>query len=239
MLGTASLYTLVPLAAALLSGVVAAIRAPGARLTSGLQHFAAGVVFAATAIELIPAVLERSPWVAILGFAAGIVVMFTFRHVGTRIELRRERAGATGVPVGLIVATGVDFLVDGVILGAGFSAEASVGLLLTIALAVEYLFVGLSISASVASTLPRHVVAILPAVLALLTIVGTIAGVVLLQGAPAALLAGVLAFGAVAFMYLATEELLVEAHENGETSLGSIGFFVGFLVYLVLSELVH
>ena len=46
-----------------------------------------------------------------------------------------------------------------------------------------------------------------------------------------------LAFGAVALMCLATEELLVEAHARGETSTGSVGFFVGFLIYLVLSEL--
>jgi ZIP family zinc transporter len=59
-----------------------------------------------------------------------------------------------------------------------------------------------------------------------------------LSGASATLLAGVLAFGAVAFMYLATEELLVEAHAKGETSIGSVGFFVGFLIYLVLSELI-
>jgi ZIP family zinc transporter len=229
VLSTIALCTLVPLAAALLSGGIAAVRAPGPRLTSGLQHFAAGVVFAATAIELVPAVLERSPWVA---------VMFTFRHVGARIERGRAARGALGVPVGLIVATGIDFLVDGVILGAGFSAEAQVGVLLTVALAVEYLFVGLSISASIAGTLPTLVVALLPAVLAVLTIGGALGGAVLLGGASAALLAGVLAFGAVAFMYLATEELLVEAHESGETSVGSVGFFVGFLVYLVLSELI-
>ena len=28
-------------------------------------------------------------------------------------------------------------------------------------------------------------------------------------------------------MYLATEELLIQAHERGETALGSIGLFVG------------
>ena len=39
-------------------------------------------------------------------------------------------------------------------------------------------------------------------------------------------------------MYLATEELLVEAHEQGETALGSVGFFVGFLIYLLLDELI-
>ena len=59
-----------------------------------------------------------------------------------------------------------------------------------------------------------------------------------LTGASPAVLAGVLAFGAVAFMYLATEELLVEAHAKGETSIGSVGFFVGFLIYLVLAELI-
>lgn len=39
-------------------------------------------------------------------------------------------------------------------------------------------------------------------------------------------------------MYLATEELLVGAHAKGESSLGSVGFFVGFLIYVVLAELI-
>lgn len=51
-------------------------------------------------------------------------------------------------------------------------------------------------------------------------------GAVLLQGASPAMLAGVLAFGAVALMYLATEELLVQAHESGETALRSVGFLL-------------
>lgn len=50
------------------------------------------------------------------------------------------------------------------------------------------------------------------------------------------MLAGVLAFGAVAFMYLATEELLVEAHARGETAVGSTAFYVGFLVILVIEQ---
>ena len=39
-------------------------------------------------------------------------------------------------------------------------------------------------------------------------------------------------------MYLATEELLVQAHASGETATGNVGFFVGFLIYLVLHELI-
>jgi ZIP family zinc transporter len=218
--------------------VAAAVRRPGERVTSGLQHFAAGVVFAAAAIELLPGVLHQGPWVAVVGFGAGIVVMFGCRAVSERAERRREQRGVPGLPIGLATAIGVDFFIDGVILGAGFAAGARTGVLLTIALAIEYLFVGLSLAATLAGTVSRRVVAVAPVVLALLTVLGTVLGVVALNGASATVLAGVLAFGAVAFMYLATEELLVEAHEEGETAVGSVGFFIGFLIYLVLAELI-
>ena len=235
---TALLFSLVPVLAAAVSGGGAAVRSPGPRLTSGLQHFAAGVVFAAAAIELLPGVLKRSPMVAVVGFAAGVAVMFGFRAISERLEHRRETAGETGLPIGLGVAIAVDFFVDGVILGAGFAAGSRVGVLLTIALAVEYLFVGLSLSATLAGSVSRRFVAVAPVALALLTVAGTVAGVLLLGGVSAAVLGGVLAFGAVAFMYLATEELLVQAHAEGETSIGSVGFFLGFLIYLVLTELI-
>jgi ZIP family zinc transporter len=238
MLGTALALTLIPVVAAAVSGVVAAVRPPGERLTSGLQHFAAGVVFAAAAIELLPRVLQEVPTVAIVGFAAGIVVMFGFRAVSERAERRREQRGLQGLPLGLATATAIDFFIDGVILGAGFAAAARTGVLLTIALTIEYLFVGLSLAATLAGKASRRVVAAAPVVLALLTVLGTVLGIVVLSGVSATLLAGVLAFGAVAFMYLATEELLVQAHEEGETAIGSVGFFVGFLIYLVLNELI-
>jgi len=195
-------------------------------------------VFAAAAIELLPDVLLQSPFVAISGFAVGIAVMFSFRAVSERIERTREVRGEQGLPVGLLGATGVDFLIDGVILGAGFAAGRTRGALLTVALAVEYLFVGLSLSATLTGSVRPVTVAAAPVALALLTVLGTVLGAVVLAGASASLLAGVLAFGAVAFMYLATEELLVQAHQSGETATGSVGFFLGFLIYLVVHELV-
>ena len=112
------------------------------------------------------------------------------------------------------------------------------GVLLTIAVAAEYLFVGLSLSATLAGSGSRRFVAVASESLALLTVAGTVVGVLLLGGVSATLLGGVLAFGAVAFIYLATEELLVQVHAEGETSIGSVGSFVGFLIYLVLTELI-
>jgi ZIP family zinc transporter len=66
------LFTLIPVAAAAVAGLIAVTRRPGGRVTSAVQHFAAGVVFAAAAIELLPKVLTEAPWVALGGFAAGI-----------------------------------------------------------------------------------------------------------------------------------------------------------------------
>jgi ZIP family zinc transporter len=233
----AVLFSLIPVVAAGVSGTVAGIRPPGRRVTSGIQHFAAGVVFAAAAIELLPGVLHQRPGVAVAGFAAGIVVMFSFRALSTTLERRRSDDGPA-LPIGLAMATGVDFAVDGLVLGAGFAAGDDTGVLLAIALAVEYLFVGVSLSAAMSGAASRRLTAVAPAALALLTVAGTAVGALLLADASPPLLAGVLAFGAVAFMYLATEELLVEAHEQGETALGSVGFFVGFLIYLLLDELI-
>lgn len=71
---------------------------------------------------------------------------------------------------------------------------------------------------------------------ALATAVGAIGGAAVLGDASAAVLAGVLAFGSAALLYLAVEELLVEAHEERETPILGAMFFLGFLLIYVLGE---
>ena len=64
------LFTLAPVAAMAAGGVIAAYRPPQARLSSSIQHFAAGVVFAALAVEVLPDVVHRDePFAAAAGFA--------------------------------------------------------------------------------------------------------------------------------------------------------------------------
>lgn len=48
------LITLVPAAVTVLGAAIATWRRPNALMTSALQHFAAGVVFAAAAVEILP-----------------------------------------------------------------------------------------------------------------------------------------------------------------------------------------
>lgn len=227
----------VPVAAAGGAGVTATVRQPGARLTSALQHFAAGVVIAAAALELLPEVVRESGLVAVVGFGLGIAVMFGMRAVTDRLESRPTTQPARStLPMGMIGATAIDFLIDGLVLGAGFTAGGHTGVLLAIALAIEYLFVGLSLAGSLGTGASRTLRLALPLLLSLLSVAGAFLGVWLLAGVSPVVLAGVLAFGAVAFMYLATEELLVEAHESGETALGSATFYVGFLAVLMIEQ---
>lgn len=54
-LGTVGLLVVFPVLAAIVGAAVAALRPPGARLTSAVQHFAAGAVLAAIALDVRPA----------------------------------------------------------------------------------------------------------------------------------------------------------------------------------------
>jgi ZIP family zinc transporter len=227
-------FSLIPVAASALGGVIAAIKPPGKVVKSAIQHFAAGVVFAAAALELIPKVRKQPPWVAILGFAVGIVVMVALRLETTHLE----RSRSSQANMGLIAAVGVDVLIDGLVTGAGFASGEETGVLLTIALVLEFLFLGLSVASSLGAQASNWRIMVTPPSLSLLMVVGTFVGEILLGNASAVLLAIVLAFGAVALMYLVTEELLVEAHKGAEGPWIAATFFLGFLVYLVIDELI-
>ena len=73
---TASLLVLFPVGAAALGAGVAAWRRPGPQLTSGIQHFAAGAVFAALAGEVLPDLRREGHLGAVrLGFSAGVALL--------------------------------------------------------------------------------------------------------------------------------------------------------------------
>lgn len=58
MLAQVLLFALLPMTVLVLTGIIAIFRTPGPRLRSALQHFAAGVVFEAAAVEVLPQVRQ-------------------------------------------------------------------------------------------------------------------------------------------------------------------------------------
>jgi ZIP family zinc transporter len=232
---TALGYTLLPMGAILLGGSIAAIRPAGPTLRSSMQHFAAGVVFAVVAVELLPdARRGHRPVEVAIAFSLGVAVMMGLRWLSRKGEqLQGETAGW---PWGLLAGVGVDLLLDGLLLGIGFAAGAKEGMLLSFALAAECLSLGLAAAATLmqVSGTRRWQVVAATAGLALLFGIGAVIGLTVLQGQPDYVLDAVLAFGISALLYLVTEELLVEAHETPETTVATAMFFAGFLLFLIL-----
>lgn len=219
------LLTLAPVTAMVLGALAAGVRRPSRRVSSAVQHLAAGVVFAAVAAELLPQLRQSgAPVPVAIGFLLG---------VGTVLAVKLGFAER-----GVLLAVGVDVLLDGILVGIGFMAGAREGLLLTLALTLEVLFLGLSTAATLSGRglRPARTVGTVAA-LALAIPAGAFLGSGLLSRVPGSVYVGVLAFGAAALLYLVTEELLVEAHEQDDAPLLGAYFFLGFLAILMLEML--
>jgi ZIP family zinc transporter len=232
-----------PVAAGAVGAAVAAIRRPGPRLTSAVQHFAAGVVFAAVAGEVLPDLRSEGRLPAVVvGFGLGVALLLGLAAWSRRMESGAEdgTAGSNVVrlPVGLLAAVGIDLLIDGSLVGLGATLGSNQGVILTIALTLEILFLGVSVCVQLLDRgVGRRKAATVSALLGVATAAGALLSALLLGDANKSVLAGVLAFGAAALLYLVVEELLVEAHEQAETAVLSAAFFLGFLILFVLAEI--
>lgn len=132
-------YSLLPAILMLIGGGIASLYRPGGSITSATQHFAAGVVFAAVAKELLPKIgAYHDPLALIIGFSVGILAMLFLKWLANRLEdLEQEK---TGLSWGLLTAVGIDLLIDGILIGVAFLAGERGGILIAIALAIEIFF---------------------------------------------------------------------------------------------------
>jgi ZIP family zinc transporter len=221
----------IPAAVALGGGVLASLWSPGHQTRSLIQHFAAGVVLAALAVELLPGIeREHAPGLILAGsFALGSLFMYGLKLWTMRIEHQASAAGETnGLGAGLLLATFIDVATDGFIIGAGFAAGGETGTILALGLSVELLFLGLALASE--ATAGWRIIAISGA-LGATVLTSSLVGNALLAGASHAVIGGALAFSAAALLYLVTEELLMEAHTVEEKPVSTLVLFAGFLAF--------
>jgi ZIP family zinc transporter len=221
----------VPALVALCGGILAAVWTPSHQMRSLIQHFAAGVVLAALAVELLPEIeREHAPGLVLAGcFALGSLFMYGLKLWTLRLEHQAKISGAVGgLGTGLLLATFIDVATDGFIIGAGFAAGAETGTVLALGLSVELLFLGLSLTSG--ATAGWRII-VISAALGITVWLFSLLGNVLLSGASHALIGGTLAFSAAALLYLVTEELLMEAHEVEEKPISTLVLFGGFLTF--------
>ncbi|MCA8833287.1 ZIP family metal transporter [Hymenobacter pini] len=246
-------FSLLPAAIMVAGAALAVWRTPGAKLRSAILHFAAGVIFSVVAVELLPDIVaHHAPYEVALGFGLGVAAMLGLRYLTQRLEKQAPalpepadplaepnnpaaEATVRPLPWGLLVAIGIDILIDGLLLGIGFAAGAKEGTLLAIALTIELLSLGLATAVELRQDGHGRARAVaIVAGTSLMLLVGAGIGTTVLRGATGNLLEIVLSFGLAALLFLVTEELLTEAHEETETPLLTLSFFVGFLLFLLL-----
>src|SRR6476659_301790 len=146
------LYSLVPVVFTIIGAAAGVSWSALARYRSYVLHLAAGVVFSVVAVELLPEIQQRARVGGgpvrdvVLGFALGIGTMLVVDKLLDRLrggdDDERQRP-EVAVSLSLFVAVGVDFILDGLLLGVGFAAGARIGILLALAEAAEQLSVGL------------------------------------------------------------------------------------------------
>lgn len=210
---------------------------PSANIRSAVQHFAAGAVLAAIASNVVPEVERMGTFAGIIGgFIAGGLLMIALKWIVVRLEHGKKRGGK--IPIGLAAAAAVDTVLDGAITSAGFSTNQQLGSLLAIALALELLFLTLSVGVEFREgNYKRWQTFAVTGGIASLFFVGALVAGFLLADASEALLAIVLSFGAAALIYLIAEELLVETIEAEKSLFPTATLFAGFVVLLALKLL--
>lgn len=226
-------YALLPALSIVISGIITSFKIPSSKVKSYIQHFAAGVVFSVVGVELLPDIIrEHAPLQVIIGFASGVILMLGIRYFSEKYEKVDENNKSVN---GLIIVLAIDILIDGLLIGIGFAAGEKEGKLLTFALTVELLSLGLALSSSlVKANKSRTNIIITNSLMALFIVIGALIGATLLQNLSSHTLEIVLSFGLATLLFLVTEELLVEAHEEPETLTSTSSFFAGFLIFLIL-----
>ncbi|HVI44644.1 MAG TPA: ZIP family metal transporter [Chitinophaga sp.] len=229
------LFSLIPVVTMMAGGIIASVKQPGGNVRSLILHFAAGVVFSVVAVELLPDIIRNhAPLQVIIGFTAGLVMMILVGKVTGEGKENGDNPGKR-LPMGLLLGIAVDIFIDGLLLGIGFTAGNTEGMLLAIALSVELLSLGMATAAEFgAQGMRRRKTIGLIAVLALLFFISAVLGATLLHNLSDKAMEIVLSFGLSALLFLVTEELLKEAHEEKETIWHTSSFFLGFLIFLVL-----
>ena len=221
------------------SGIAAIYLRPGKTLCTLILHFAGGMVFAIVSMELWPFVRQGHVTIAEgLGFFLGIAVLLGFRWLSHNAIWRDEQSSSTHpLPVNVLVETAENILIDGLVISMAFAATKKAGMLLTLVLAIEAISLG--IAAATRSSKGSHAKRIaLIFFLGSCYVIAAAAGAVLLRHLSAEGVLVALCSGAAALLFLATEEILVEARPPNPLPHRAAAFFAGYFVLLLLDGVV-
>ncbi|MTI95306.1 MAG: zinc/iron permease [Firmicutes bacterium] len=213
---------------------------PSKRLLSGMLGFAAGIMLAISAFDLLPEAVELgSVTGAVLGFLAGVALMMGLDllvphlHIGSG---EQEGGDPEMVKVGYFIFLGIALhnLPEGLAIGAGYSADLRLGAAIALALALHNVPEGMATAMPlVAGGVGKWKVIGLTTLAGLMTPVGTLLGKVVFA-AGSGLVAAALAFAAGAMVYIVSDELIPQSHRF-HSHWANIGLVAGFVLGFVIA----
>jgi ZIP family zinc transporter len=210
-----------------------------------LLGFAAGIMIFASSFSLIrPALMEKNIIQVILGLLLGACIMAVVEVTVPHIHLDRFKAidfkdKAMKKTILVLMAIIIHSIPEGLAIGIGYSSgDASIGLVMTISIAVQNLPEGLVVSAPLIDKGYSKLKAIAFGFLAGIgqpcgAVLGILMGEILAQYK-----AFIFSLAAGAMYYVVSHELIPESHCGGNQMKATFGVIFGFATMLIIDYMV-
>lgn len=231
---TVLLLTLLPAGGNFAGGLAAELLPGSERVRSMALHAAAGVVMAVVAIEIMPEAVGIVPGWGIAG--AFLVGGLLYMLVEWLIQ-RSPSGEGSGRMWMIYVAVATDLFSDGLMIGAGTSVGAQLGLTLAIGQVLADIPEGAAAIMTFRNNkVPRGKRLALSASFLVPVVAGALISYFLLRGRSEAVQLSGLVVTAGLFSVAAFEDMIREAHETGEESqLLTLSLVVGFAAFALVS----
>ncbi len=232
LIGLASLPCLGILLGALLAEVFDLSRS----LLGLALHFAEGAMLAVVGVELMPRALGvEPPWVLIVAFLTGGGTFLLIERAVQWAQRKRKRSGSDSGPWMIYVGTVIDYLTDGIMIGAGVTIAAQLGLVLGLGQAVANAPLAFTAMATLKARSTRRGRAMLTGLFVTVLFAGAAVGYWGLRGLPEALRLAVLAFGSGILVLVVVEEITPRADQHGSTHGSALCVLSGFALFALAS----
>mmetsp|Transcript_12615 Transcript_12615/g.18545 ORF Transcript_12615/g.18545 Transcript_12615/m.18545 type:complete len:296 (+) Transcript_12615:75-962(+) len=217
------------------------------KLVGALQHFAGGILLSTIALELLPEMVKAEGLSQNLasgvGFFTGVALFLLLnKFLPEEEELSSNHKNENkAFPTTFITALSIDAALDGLLIGIAMAAGPSASTMLSASLSVEMAFLGLTLATALygrrrSTSLPSAAIGPLSLLLGSF-LGGSLAST--LSNSPT-LLSGLFGFGTSALLFMVAEELLLEAHEEGEHVWWiDVQLYTGFFACLLASKLLE
>ena len=210
---------------------------PGHQLRGMIAHLVGGLVLGTAAADLMPAASRSGhPLALALGFCLGFSLLLVINAVLKEPELPGDGERARPLAI-LLLPFLVDSLIDGLVVGISSEATSN-GWIIPIAVALEMGLAALGVGTLLGRGAGRWRSSLAGVLMGLAYLFGLGVSQWLGDWLRGAALTGLLAFGTAALIYLVVEEVMKEAHADGEDDSGvvNLAFFIGLLVVWLLDS---